>query len=124
MAYEPCPEWCQSAHENDTGVKLCVGSGNLGFVTPSGGTAWPRAAMISYETSDLKPRAYVSVDGSLAESADDSPRVQVEPREAGQLAALIELLSEATPEQHHILAAGVRAAQTAITGHPECEAQA
>jgi len=103
----PCPDWCQSDHAERFQV-ACVGSSTAGLRMELG-NVWARAMI----TPD-GPR--VCVNGTACDDPHRSAYVETEPQHAEQLATLMELLAEATAEQHRMLAAGIRRAAADLDG--------
>ena len=109
----PCPRWCVTDHEERIG-KSCLQLGYHGdeaviIHTPSG-----MAAVSAYQDgfSDDAPQIALSclaVNGCVLVDAGDS----------GKLAAFVEQLADATPDQHRELAAAIRQAAATITGDGE-----
>ena len=106
----PCPDWCQIDHAEPAQTS-CVGSGSSGLRLPQS-TIWARAMI-----TPKGPR--VTVHGMDWATPDRDVYVAVDPRHAGDLAVLLELLAGATPEQHRMLAAGIRQAAADLNGPPE-----
>jgi hypothetical protein len=108
-----CPDWCTSGHTGKYQTS-CVGSGTAGLRTEAG-NVWARAMI----TPD-GPR--VALNGSRWDEAAGSARsayLAVGPRDAEDLALLVELLAGATPEQVRMVAAGIRRAATDLDGQGE-----
>ena len=102
-----CPDWCQTDHAEKYQTS-CVGSGTAGLRMELG-NVWARAMI----TPD-GPR--VSVNGSAWDDPHRSAYVEAEPWYAEQLATLVELLADASPERHRMLAAGIRRAAADLAG--------
>jgi hypothetical protein len=100
-----CPPWCVTDHAQ---VSACIGSGTIGSRELS--DVWARAILAPRH--DGSPA--VAVTGS-AVGGDGTHHVELPPRDALQLAGLVELLAGATPDQHRELAAGIRKAAADIT---------
>jgi hypothetical protein len=112
----PCPKWCvtprpaagpgEPGHIHrtiETSVDL---PGHAGYVSTRGGVFGPEGT----------PPEVVMFTGS-PEAGGPFEDLYVPARDAGKLAAVLDALSYATPEQHRELAAGIR--QAAAETEPE-----
>jgi hypothetical protein len=111
----PCPSWCVTDHDtpqfsDGTGFRTHLGA--RAVIMPAAG---PRLARIAaYPASDTAGLPEVNVHAS----AYDKPEVAdgyVIPDDPEALALLVELLADATPDQHRELAAAIRKAAADIT---------
>ena len=98
---DPCPPWCRVDHVKH-GPGTCVGSG--------GGIdgIWTRA--VRNCTGDR-----ISLDASLPDPLVHWPNLRFDPRDAEDLAVIVDLLAGATPDQHGELTAAIRKAAADIT---------
>jgi hypothetical protein len=96
-----CPPWCAVDHSGEF-TDACVGGG--------GGIEhiWARAVR-SHDG------AVVAVSASLADLDAEWPHLRLDLRGAESLAAIVELLADATPDQHRELAAAIRQGAADIT---------
>ena len=98
-----CPDWCATDHD---GVDACVGSGTTGtFPAP----VFARAVLAPHHAG----LPVVAVTG-LGDG--DTYQIELRPRQALQLAALLELLADAGPDEVRGLAAGIRRAAADTAG--------
>jgi hypothetical protein len=101
-----CPPWCTWDHaiaDQFTG-RDCVGSGG------SIGDVWTRALLAPHHTGN----PVVAVTGTPRDQ-DGTYHVELSPDRALHLAGLVELLADAAPGQHRLLAAAIRKAAADIT---------
>jgi hypothetical protein len=101
-----CPAWCEIDHSR--GDKNCVGSGGSpGLFGPNSDSVWTRALR------RVSGQYMVAVTGA-GESVDKGGHLSLAPYDAEHMAALVELLAEATPDQHRELAALIRLAAVTV----------
>jgi hypothetical protein len=109
----PCPPWCATDHDtpqfsDGTGFRSHLGA--RAVIMPAG----PRLARIAaYPSSGA-----AGLDVNVHATAYDEPEVAdgyVRPDDPEALALLVELLADATPDQHRELAAAIRKAAADIT---------
>jgi hypothetical protein len=108
----PCPPWCVRTHDalNPTHI------GHRRTIQYSGNWVSAAAAQLTKPHSDPEP--FVTVNATL----DGPGGIAFIPRsEATGLAAIIDVLGTATPEQHRELAEAIREVADEISG-PEPEA--
>jgi hypothetical protein len=98
MTETACPQWCVTDHDRFS----FHGSGPVTVEAPQHRTCHVRA--VQYAAGG-GPLVQVAADGTIRVPADD----------AGDLAAVIEQLAGATPEQHRELAAAIRKAAAQVT---------
>jgi hypothetical protein len=96
-----CPPWCAVDHADQFGQACVGGGGGLDHI-------WTRAIR-------NRDGFEVGVTGLGPEEADESLYISVDLRKAGQLASLVDLLADATPDQHRVVAAAIRKATADIT---------
>ena len=113
----PCPPWCVTDHSEQRHG-------------PSAGYHGSESPLIH------TPSGYVNATAYQNGFSDDEPQIAVTclngpagclmtaVRDAGFLAATVEDLAEATPEQHREFAAAIRQAAAVITGAEDPEAWA
>jgi hypothetical protein len=97
-------------------------SRSQGF-TAEKGTAWARAVQITFRDSPARTKSYVALYGHSESPDAGFYDVRVSAADAGALASLTDAMAGAIPEQIREFAAGLRAAQAAIS-EPEPEAGA
>lgn len=100
-----CPPWCNVSHEDTDdapGYRPCMGSGG------SIGDVWTRAVLAAHHVVPV-----VAITGVLG---DDTVHVELRARYALHLAGLVELLADATPDQHRELATLIRKASADMDG--------
>jgi hypothetical protein len=116
----PCPDWCVTDHETvhgEAGTHDHHGGvpadirvpGELASLPDEIGV-WP----LHYGLDDRE--AVVAVRGVRRQADYGYPYLRVSVADAGELAALVEMLAEATPEAHRELAGALRKAAADITG--------
>jgi hypothetical protein len=96
-----CPPWCRTDHAREFS-EACVGGGGGDL----DGNIWTRAIR-------NRDGYLVGVTG-LGDGDDTSLYLALGLHGAGQLAGLVELLADATPERHRELAAAIRKAAADI----------
>ncbi|MGH3220048.1 MAG: DUF6907 domain-containing protein [Streptosporangiaceae bacterium] len=111
-----CPPWCITEHHRGA-LPARAHFGERVAVKPD-----PRRPHDMIEVTAADPGtpeyehgAMVAVSGFRL-GGGQGPALWVTPREAADLAAIVEQLATATPAQHHELAAAIRKAAAAITG--------
>ena len=99
---QPCPPWCTVDHTQKF-HEACISR-------PAGiDQIWACAV----RRTGVARR--VAVSGSLPDPLADWPHLNLDLREAEHLAVLVELLADATPDDHRQLAAAIRQALAVIT---------
>jgi hypothetical protein len=106
----PCPPWCVGRHEGRNpshfGEQRAIHPGSVYNLI---------AAMAVRDDSRLGDRkSFVMLHGSLVGEASALAEVPV--RDAEDLAAIVGMLADATPEQHREIAAAIRHAAADIAG--------
>ena len=102
---DPCPPWCTADHSKPG---PCVGGGSAGMDRDSlPDSIWTRAIR-------NRDGFRVSVSAALPDVDAAWPHLSLDLRDAESLAVMVELLADATPEQHRGLAAAIRKAAAEI----------
>ena len=96
-----CPPWCATDHADQFGSACIGGGGGIDRI-------WSRAVR-------SRDGFEVGITGLGPAEADESLHLRLDLHDAGQLAGLVELLADATPDQHRELAAAIRMAAADIT---------
>lgn len=96
-----CPPWCDRDHSGEACVS-CMGSGG------SIGDAWTRAMIGRWNDDPV-----VAVTGA-GPGEHDTSHLELRPRHALHLAGLVEILANATPDQHRELVGFIRKAAADI----------
>jgi hypothetical protein len=114
----PCPPWCTRDHE-EGGILLQAHRGDLARIKVPGAdcvpdliTAGPAHLGMAGEGAEVSVSA-------IRHGSDVHPSLWLAPRDAGQLAALVDMLAAATAGQHRELAAAIRKAAADITDSAE-----
>lgn len=122
-AGRPCPPWCDSTHETRA-ITTHIGEQRVvrygGEMFADGHTRIAAAATQSSTPARAPEPPAVMLHATVNRGPKALTHVAVP--EAASLAAVIEMLGEATPEQHRALAAAIREVAAEITG-PEPEAE-
>lgn len=108
----PCPSWCATCHEHAApgSVRESVHIAAEASIDTPGGSVNACAWWSGYASAP--PNVFVSLPRCFGSDGG----LSVAPSQADGLAALLELLATATPEQHRELAAAVRQAAAVIAG--------
>jgi hypothetical protein len=115
----PCPPWCVIDHDTDVGGgHRYTFHGSETVRVEISGKATYRANVIHVRAihsgwPDDAPQIDLSADRYGADGP--SPHAWIAPREAEDLAVIVEMLAKATPAQHRDLAAAIRKAAADIT---------
>jgi hypothetical protein len=109
---DPCPSWCTTDHNDGSSVAGTHVShaGGIDFGDRGLDSIW--ASPILGEYHDGRP--HVAVTGHRYRQSG-SPQLQVRDIHAESVADLIDMLADATPDQHRELAAAIRQAAAQIT---------
>jgi hypothetical protein len=109
----PCPPWCTADHNDGSFAASthCGHAGGIDFGDRDLDSIW--AAAILGEYHDGRP--HVAVTGHRYRQSG-SPQLQVRGIHAGDMADLVDMLADASPDQHRELAAAIRKAAADIAG--------
>jgi hypothetical protein len=115
----PCPPWCVVDHETDAGGGhryIFHGNQTARIEVPGkpgrmDDSIHVRAIHGGY--ADDQPQVDMGADRSGVDGR--SPHAWIAPRDAGDLAVIIDMLAKASPAQHRELAAAIRKAAADIT---------
>jgi hypothetical protein len=108
-----CPKWCKQEPEHNQGDYLRFHWGSHAGVYPNGGITDHVRVDAYMETAAGKDRPATVSFGAVFEGQDPA-YTDLPPKGARVIASVIEILSEATPQQQKEYAAGIRAAADAI----------
>lgn len=107
---EPCPPWCAEDHDSPDGTNLHVTSRQIVNLGGHQGSIRTRAGQFGADPEVVVHATWYDPASGRPADAD----LYVPLKDAGHLAGLVEILSHATPDQHHELAAAIRGAAAAI----------
>jgi hypothetical protein len=115
----PCPPWCVTDHETDHGSGhrfIFHGTETTRVDVPGKVKGIPDVIFtraIHPGWPDCEPQ--VAVSATRQGTDGPGPNAWISPRDAEDLAAIVEMLAKASPAQHRLLAAAIRQAAATIT---------
>jgi hypothetical protein len=120
----PCPPWCVTDHQKvhgAAGTYQFHGGTRVGIRIPGAypGSSDPISASPVHDGTE-SGRAHVALSGYRPGAGPaGASYVRISASDAGDLAVLIGMLAEATPDQHRQLAEAIRKAASEIAGAGE-----